>query len=162
MFTQDKRIHFHGLTLSNHVKPFVCSSANQKTWGGANFLISKHLQLNLVLLRRCKWLSSHLRLTAIFSRAPCLRVKSHYQQTVRFPPQSSIFPQTPLALLHHPSPNLQPCICQRAASPWRIIRSPNRGRQIGGGGEGGWNIKRRREPKEEKKGGDAMVIDPCG
>lgn len=30
------------------------------------------------------------------------------------------------------------------------------------GGEGGWNIKRRREPEEEKKGDNAMVIDPCG
>lgn len=105
---------------------FVCSSANHKTWGRANLLISKHLQLNLPLFRLCKWL------TVIFSRAPCLCVKSHYQQTVCFLPQSSIFPQTPLALLHHPSPNLQPCICPRAASPWRIIRSPHRGRQIEG------------------------------
>lgn len=148
---------------------FVCSPANHKTLGGWG-KFSDLQTLTVVLassFRRCKWLSSHLRLMLICSWAPCVCVKSHYREIVRFPPQSSIFPQTSLALLHHPSPNLQPCICPRTASPWRIIRSPHRARQIKGRGgaieKGGWvGWDTEGGGRQWKKGDNAIVIDPCG
>lgn len=85
----------------------------------------------------CKWLSPWLRLTVnlcsrLFVRKIWLS-KTERCRDFGFLLRSSIFPQTPLALLHHPSPNLQPCICLRAASPWRIIRSTHRGRWREGG-----------------------------
>lgn len=89
----------------------------------------------------CKWLSPWLRLTVnlcsrLFVRKIWLS-KTERCRDFGFLLRSSIFPQTPLALLHHPSPNLQPCICLRAASPWRIIRSTHRGRWREGGERGG-------------------------